>query len=72
MCGLFDDLHEMFEEMDSPGIESGIDGGNNGDVGGGVTDADRCIVVIWMAGRACHKDNVLPAVGIGGSELMLA
>ena len=67
-----DDVREVLEEMDGPGVESGVDGSNIGDVGGGVTDTDRCIVAIWMAGRARQKDEVVAGTGTGGSELVLA
>jgi len=67
-----DDVREVLEEMDGPGVESGVEGSSIGDVGGGVTDTDRCIVAIWMAGRARQKDEALAETGTGGSELVLA
>lgn len=70
--GLLDDVREVLEEMDGPGVESGVEGSSIGDVGGGVTDTDRCIVAIWMAGRARQKDEALAETGTGGSELVLA
>jgi hypothetical protein len=70
--GLLDEVREVLEEMEGPGVESGVDGSSIGDVGGGVTDTDRCIVAIWMAGRARQNDDVLAAAGTGGSELVLA
>lgn len=72
MCGLLDDVREVLEEIDGPGVESGVDGRSIGDVGGGVTDTDRCIVAIWIAGRARQKEDVLAAAGTGGSKLVLA
>ena len=65
-------MREVLEEMDGPGVESGVDGSNIGDTGGGVTDTDRCIVAIWIAGRERQKDEVLVETGTGRSELVLA
>lgn len=61
--GLFDDVREVLDELDGPGVEDGVDKKCIGDEpGGGVTETDRCMVAMWMAGRAAQKDEG-PALG---------
>jgi hypothetical protein len=58
-----DDVCVVLDEHDGPGVdarETGIWGGEDC-MGGGVTDTERCIVAMWMAGRARQKDDALLA-----------
>lgn len=48
-----EEVAEVVEEMEGPGVVGGDDG-----IGGGVTDCDRCMVEMWMFGRACQKEEV--------------
>lgn len=66
VCGRFDELADVVDEMDGPGVVGGEDG-----MGGGVTDTDRCIVAMWIVGRACQKDDVVGrgAAGAGAGRL---
>jgi len=64
--GRLDDVRDVLDEIEGPGVEAGVDGSRSGDVkGGGVTETDRCIVAMWIAGRARQKDDVDAAVGCG-------
>jgi hypothetical protein len=47
------------DEIDGPGVDGDETIGCGGDsIGGGVTETDRCMVAMWMAGRARQKDEV--------------
>jgi hypothetical protein len=48
------DVRDVLDELDDPGVDAGVDGRSSG----GVTDAARCIVAMWMDGRASQKDVV--------------
>lgn len=65
VCGRFDEVAEVLEEMEGPGVVGGDEG-----MGGGVTERERCMVAMLMVGRACQKDEVevevLAARGTGG------
>lgn len=66
MCGLLEEVAEVVDEIDGPGVVGGDEG-----IGGGVIDFDRCMVEIWMLGRACQKDDV-DTRGTGVLRLMVA
>jgi len=62
----------VLEESDGPGVEAGVDGNSVGEVtGGGVMDTERCIVAMWIVGRALarQKDDVLPEGCAGGRNI---
>lgn len=46
MQGRFDDVRDVAEEIDGPGVDCGEDA-----IGGGVTDTERCIVAMCIVGR---------------------
>lgn len=47
VCGLLDDVRDVLEEIDGPGVEPGVSSNGKGEfAGGGVTDTDRCIAGI--------------------------
>jgi hypothetical protein len=50
--GLFEEVREVLEDMEGPGVEAGDKG-----MGGGVTETERCMVAMWMVGRALQKDD---------------
>lgn len=58
--GLFDDAVEVAEEREG----SGVLGGDEGGIGGGVTELERCPVML-IDGRACQKDDVVEGVTRG-------
>ena len=74
VCGLLDDVRDVLEEIDGPGVEPGVSSNGKGEfAGGGVTDTDRCIAGIWMVGLERQNEEVLAAGGCGcGIELVLA
>jgi len=60
-----EDVRDVLDELDGPGVDAGVDGRSSGEVkGGGVTETDRCMVAMWMDGRARQKD-VAAAEGCG-------
>lgn len=66
MNGRLDDVREVEEDIDGPGV----DAGDECIGGGGVIDTDRCIDAMWIAGRARQKDEAI-ATGCGTGALML-
>jgi len=44
--GRFDEVRDVAEDVDGPGVDCGEDG-----IGGGVTDTERCMVAMCMVGR---------------------
>jgi len=48
--GLLDEVAEVAEDIEGPGVEDGED-----IMGGGVTETDRELVAMWIAGRVCQK-----------------
>jgi hypothetical protein len=73
--GLLDEVCDVLEEMEGPGVEPGVDAWRRrGEVGDGVTDTERCTVGIRMVGRARQKDDALlfATGGILGNALVLA
>lgn len=64
----FDEVADVLEEIDGPGVVGGDEG-----MGGGVTERERCMVAMLMVGRACQKDEVdvvvLVARGTGAGRL---
>jgi len=44
--GRFDEVRDVAEEVDGPGVDCGEDG-----IGGGVTDTERCMVAMCIVGR---------------------
>ena len=58
--GRLDEVADVLEEMDGPGVVGGDEG-----MGGGVTERERCMVAMWMVGRACQKDEVVVGVARG-------
>lgn len=64
MCGRLDDVPDVVDEIEGPGVVGGDDG-----MGGGVTETERCILAMWMDGRsACQKDAV-DGLGTGAARL---
>jgi len=71
--GLLDEVRDVLDEMEGPGVDAGVDGKSKGDEdGGGVTEIDRCIVAMWIAGRAFQKDDVVVVDWGAGTKLVLA
>ena len=64
-----EEVAEVLEEMDGPGVVGGEEG-----MSGGVTERERCSVAMLMVGRACQKDEVEVVVGVarggGGGRLV--
>ena len=55
-----DDVRDVPSEVEGAGVEVEVDARGGGDeMGGGVTDTDRCIVAMCMAGRARQKDEAV-------------
>jgi len=69
-----DDVRDVPSEVEGAGVDVEVDAkGGGDDVGGGVTDTDRCMVAMCMAGRARQKDDaVVVDVCIFGGALELA
>ena len=62
----------MPDEVDGPGVDGDETTGWGGEsMGGGVTETDRCMVAIWMAGRARQKDEVPLPEGRGATGSIL-
>ena len=58
VSGLLDDVRDVPTELVGAGVDVEVDAREGGDErGGGVTETDRCIVAMWMAGRARQKDD---------------
>lgn len=58
VSGLLDDVRDVPTELVGAGVDVEVDAREGGDErGGGVTETDRCIVAMWMAGRARQKDE---------------
>jgi len=57
VCGRFDELPEVLEELDGPGVDARDDnmGGGEDTIGGGVTDTERWIGGRLIDGRARQK-----------------
>lgn len=74
VCGLLEDVRDVPSDVEGAGVEVEVDAKGGGDeTGGGVTDTDRCIVAMCMAGRARQKDEaVVVDVCIFGGALELA
>lgn len=58
-----DDVADVVDEMDGPGVVGGED-----TMGGGVTDTERCCRAMWMAGRACQKDEACGGLMTDGAR----
>lgn len=73
VLGRLDDVREVLDESEGPGVDAGVDGVRIGNDGGGVTDNDRGIAGICMAGRARQNDDVEAVGGWGtaGTTLLL-
>jgi len=41
VLGRFDDVRDVLDELEGPGVESGDEGSSSAVIGGGVTDNDR-------------------------------
>lgn len=52
--GLFDEVAEVADDSEGPGVEDGED-----IMGGGVTETDRELVAMWIAGRVCQKVDIV-------------
>jgi hypothetical protein len=52
VCGLLDDVRDVLDEMEGPGVVGGEDG-----IGGGVTDTERCVVARCNTGREPQADE---------------
>jgi len=51
VCGRFEDVLDVLEEIEGPGVDEGVYGKSGDIIGGGVTDVDRWFVAIWIDGR---------------------
>ena len=73
VLGRLDDVREVLDESEGPGVDAGVDGVRIGNDGGGVTDNDRGIAGMCMAGRARQNDDVeaVGGWGAGGTTLLL-
>ena len=52
VCGLLDDVRDVLDEMEGPGVVGGEEG-----IGGGVTDTERCVVARCNTGREPQADE---------------
>lgn len=52
VCGLLEDVRDVLEEMEGPGVVGGEEG-----MGGGVTDTERCVVARCNTGREPQADE---------------
>lgn len=65
--GLFEEVRDVLEDIEGPGVDAGDKG-----MGGGVTDTERCIVAMWMVGRALQKDDAPAGNRIDGMVSFVA
>jgi len=73
--GLLDDVRDVLEDIDGPGVEPGVKSTGCGeDVGEGVTETERCMAGMCIVGLARQNDEVLAPGMINGcgNELVLA
>lgn len=67
--GLLEEAVDVAEDKEG----SGVLGGDEGGIGGGVTELERCPVAMLIAGRACQKEEVVGGVtrgmGLGWGRL---
>ena len=56
--GLFEEVAEVAEDIDGSGVVGGDEG-----MGGGVTETERCMLGMWIAGRACQKGDAVTGRG---------
>jgi hypothetical protein len=54
VSGRLEEACDVDDEIEGPGVDTGDDG-----KGGGVTDTDRCIDAIWIAGLARQNDDAV-------------
>ena len=66
MYGRFDDVAEVREEMDGPGVVGGEDWG----MGGGEKDAERCKLGMTICGLACQNEDGCGARATGGGACL--
>jgi hypothetical protein len=52
VCGRLDEVREVLDEMDGPGVVGGEEG-----IGGGVTETERCVVARRSTGREAQLEG---------------
>ncbi len=66
VCRRLDELRDVLDEIEGPGVFGGDDG-----MGGGVTETERCTEDMCMAGLACQNDDGLFATrGTGAARFV--
>jgi len=52
VCGRLDDVRDVLDEMEGPGVVGGEEG-----IGGGVTETERCVVARRNTGREPQAED---------------